>query len=138
MQIRGIYILVRNSASLIGPQSLPYLVSCVTVSQALERLVDRYIMQTPPSLQACSEQPAERWKSTIQPAECWGHVFLIDSGQAMVLPFWGDQHVSSLITHKVSCIRFILAVNVGATGDNSPVKPCVMPIFPGAMTDGRL
>lgn len=87
MQIREIYILVRNSPIFIGPQSLPYLVSCVTVSQALGLLVDRHIMQTPPSLQACSEQPAEHWKSTIQPAECWGHVFLIDLGQAMVLPF---------------------------------------------------
>ena len=38
-------------------------------------------------LQACSEQPAERWKSTIQPAECWGHVSQTDLGQAMVFPF---------------------------------------------------
>ena len=88
MQIRKICILGRNSPIFIGPQPLP-VSRLVRHSARSAKTVRGQVHHANPTVfyKPAPEQPAEHWKSTILPAECWGHDFLIDLGQAIVFPF---------------------------------------------------
>ncbi len=98
---------------------------------------NRYIMHDPSSCKPTSAPAAERWTPTVQSAHCWGFLFPNRPSPS---------HGTSLLSRSTRQILHLtpkhlvlqLPVKVRPTVDNSPNKPRGKPVFPDAMTDGRL